>query len=128
VLLSELEELGHDVVPFGTVPRNLIIVGPLEDISAARVDELPHDLVVPTVGSQMQGSPLLGPSSEVDVKFFQLLLSELLVQSYYGLNPFFLAFPGCVVDWRPIVIVLKVGVGPIEDETVSDVDTLLGVL
>lgn len=68
-LLAHLNELCQDVVALSAVPRQLVVAVSLEYIGPS-FNQVPHNVEVPTVTGQMQGSQLVDAARRVQVEFF----------------------------------------------------------
>jgi hypothetical protein len=99
------------------VPRHLVVVVALEDVSLTLMDKVFDYFEVASVGSQVQSCPLLDSSSHVEVKStLQVsLVLQHLVDLYDSLNAFLLSFPCGDVQRGPIVIIFDVGSSPVGD-------------
>ena len=77
---------------------------------------------------QMESTPLLHSSSQVDIELLQLFLLQLGVQEDYSLYALLLSFASSCVQRRPVINIPAVHIGSIGHEGLCDVVALLGVL
>lgn len=72
------------------------------------LNQIFYDVKIVAMGRQVERSPLLNSSCEIDIEFLHLFLLEKIVKLNYCLNSFILTLSDCKVQRRPVVVVLYV--------------------
>lgn len=112
---TELDELCKDVVSSSAMSGKLIVLVPLENVSAC-INKISDDLQMTAVGCQVQRCPFVDTASSVQIKSHEILLrTDRLVQPDNRFDSLFLVFADCSMKCRPVFLIPHVDIHSVHD-------------